>query len=67
MRPVLVAHREYALSGPTLVNVMPSSVSIVSLGSLVTGLAYDDLDANISMLRNKLFASLLYRSGGIEA
>lgn len=67
VRPVLVAHREYALSGPTLVNVMPSSVSIVSLGSLVTGLAYDDLDANISMLRNKLFASLLYRSGGIEA
>lgn len=27
-----VAHREYALSGPTLVSVMPSAVEIVSLG-----------------------------------
>lgn len=32
-----VAHREYALSGPTLVSVMPSAVEIVSLGGVADG------------------------------
>ena len=32
-----VAHREYALSGPTLVSVMPSAVEIVSLGGAADG------------------------------
>lgn len=32
-----IAHREYALSGPTLVSVMPSAVEIVSLGGVADG------------------------------
>lgn len=62
-----VAHREYALSGPTLVSVMPSSVEITSLGGLVPGITPEDLEANISMPRNKLLAALMYRLGVIEA
>lgn len=62
-----VAHREYALSGPTLVSVMPSSVEITSLGGLVPGIAPEDLEANISMPRNKLLAALMYRLRIIEA
>ena len=62
-----VVHREYALSGPTLVNVMPSSVEITSLGGLVAGITREDLAANISMPRNKLLAALMYRLGIIEA
>lgn len=62
-----VAHREYALSGPTLVSVMPSSVEITSLGGLVPGITQEDLGANISMPRNKLLAALMYRLGIIEA
>ncbi len=62
-----IAHREYALSGPTLVNVMPSLVEITSLGGLVPGITKEDLEANISMPRNKLLAALMYRLGIIEA
>ncbi len=62
-----VAHREYALSGPTLVSVMPSHIEIVTLGGLVPGITFADLTANISVPRNKLLASVLYRLGIIEA
>ena len=62
-----VAHREYALSGPTLVSVMPSFVEITSLGGLVFGITPEDLGANISIPRNKLLAALMYRLGIIEA
>lgn len=62
-----IAHREYALSGPTLVSVMPSSAEITSLGGLVPGITREDLGANISMPRNKLLAALMYRLGIIEA
>lgn len=62
-----VVHREYALSGPTLVSVMPSLVEITSLGGLVPGIEREDLGANISLPRNKLLAALMYRLGIIEA
>lgn len=62
-----VAHREYALSGPTLVSVMPSRIDIVTLGGLVPGITFADLAANISVPRNSLLASVLYRLGIIEA
>lgn len=62
-----VAHREYALSGPTLVSVMPSAVEIVSLGGLPTGIEYEDLSARISMPRNRALANVLFRLELIEA
>ena len=62
-----VAHREYALSGPTLVSVMPSAVEIVSLGGLPMGIEYEDLSARISMPRNRALANVLFRLELIEA
>lgn len=62
-----VAHRDFALSGPTLVSVMPSSVEIVSLGGLPRGIERPDLEAHISMPRNRLLASILFRLEVIEA
>lgn len=62
-----VAHREYALYGPTLVSAMPSSVEIVSLGGLPTGIEYENLAARISMPRNRALANVLFRLELIEA
>lgn len=62
-----VAHREYSLSGPTLVSVMPSSVEIVSLGGLPLGIEYEDLSAHISVPRNRMLANVLFRLELIEA
>lgn len=62
-----IAHREYALSGPTLVSVMPSKIEIVSLGGLPLGLEYPDLSAHISMPRNRMLANVLFRLEIIEA
>lgn len=62
-----VAHREYSLSGPTLVSIMPSHIEVTSLGGLPRGIVFEDLQANISMPRNKRFTSLLYRLEIIEA
>ncbi|MEG0375656.1 MAG: putative DNA binding domain-containing protein, partial [Raoultibacter sp.] len=62
-----IAHREFALSGPTLASVMPSKIEITSLGGLPLGLEYPDLYAHISMPRNRLFANVLFRLEIIEA
>lgn len=62
-----VAHREYALSGPTLVSVLPSCVEITSLGGLPAGLEYADLSSHISMPRNKDLANVFFRLELIEA
>lgn len=62
-----VAHREYALSGPTLVSVMPDGVEIVSPGGLPLGLEEQDLSAHVSVPRNKALANVLFRLEIIEA
>ena len=58
-----VVHREYALSGPTLVFVMPSAVEIISLG----GFECEGLSARISMPRNRVLANARFLLGLIEA
>lgn len=62
-----VAHREYALSGPTLVSAMPGGVEIVSPGGLPLGIEEADLGAHISIPRNKMLANALFRLEVIEA
>lgn len=62
-----VAHREYALSGPTLISVMPGGVEIVSPGGLPLGIDEADLGAHISIPRNKMLANVLFRLELIEA
>ena len=62
-----IAHREYALSGPTLVSIVPRGVEIVSPGGLPLGIEEADLDAHISIPRNKMLANILFRLELIEA
>lgn len=62
-----VAHREYSLSGPTLVSCMPRGVEIVSPGGLPLGIEEADLGAHISIPRNKMLANVLFRLELIEA
>lgn len=62
-----IAHREYALSGPTLVSIVPRGVEIVSPGGLPLGIEEADLDAHISIPRNKMLANVLFRLELIEA
>lgn len=47
-----VLHRDYAFPGPTLVNIFPSRVEIVSLGGLMDGIEINDLLNGISQPRN---------------
>lgn len=62
-----IAHREYSLSGPTLISAMPSGVEIVSPGGLPLGIEEADLGAHISIPRNKMLANVLFRLEIIEA
>lgn len=62
-----VAHRDYALSGPTLVSVTPSAAEVVSLGGLPLGIEPEDLGAHISVPRNRGLANVLFRLQLIEA
>lgn len=61
-----VARRKYALSGPTLVSVMPGGVEIMSPGGLPFGIEEADLEAHISIPRNKMLANVLFRLELIE-
>lgn len=61
-----VAHREYALSGPTLVSVIPGGVEIMSPGGLPFGIEEADLEAHISIPRNRMLANVLFRLELIE-
>lgn len=62
-----VAHREYAISAPTLISIMPTGTQIVTIGGLPSGINKTDLDSNISVPRNNHLVSLLYRLSMIEA
>lgn len=62
-----VAHRDYALSGPTLVSVTPSALEVVSLGGLPLGIEPEDLEAHVSVPRNRALANVLFRLELIEA
>lgn len=62
-----VAHRDYSLSGPTLVSVTPSAAEVVSLGGLPLGIEPEDLGAHVSVPRNRALANVLFRLELIEA
>lgn len=60
-------HRDFSFSGPTLVSVMPSGISVLSLGGLPEGLLYEDLETGVSQPRNARLANVFYRLRYIEA
>jgi ATP-dependent DNA helicase RecG len=60
-------HREYALSGSTLISLFDDRLEIVSLGGLVRGLEVDDILVGTSLARNKKLSNVFYRLKLIEA
>ena len=62
-----IVHREYALSGSTLINIFDDRIEFISLGGLPKGIGYDDIMLGISMPRNIKLANIFYRLRLIEA
>lgn len=62
-----IVHRDYSLSGPSLISIFDNRIEFVSLGGLVRGLAEDDLMLGVSVPRNKRLAEVFYRLELIEA
>lgn len=62
-----IVHREYALSGSTLINIFDDRIEFISLGGLPKGIEYDDIMLGVSLPRNKKLADVFYRLRLIEA
>lgn len=62
-----VIHREYALSGSTLISIFADRIEIVSLGGLIKGITVEDIQYGISMTRNEKIAHVFYRLKLVEA
>lgn len=62
-----IIHREYALSGSTLINIFDDRLEFISLGGLPKGIEYDDMMLGVSLPRNKKLAEVFYRLRLIEA
>ena len=60
-------HRDYGISGPTLISIFDDRIEIVSIGGLVRGISYEDIMLGISVLRNEGLANVFYRLRLIEA
>lgn len=62
-----IVHREYSLSGSTLIHIFDDRIEFISLGGLPKGIEYDDMMLGVSMPRNKKLANIFYRLRLIEA
>lgn len=62
-----VVHREYAISGPTLISIFDDRIEFVTVGGLVRGISFDDIMLGVSVLRNQHLANVFYRLRLIEA
>lgn len=60
-------HRDYSLSGSTLISIFDDRIEFVSLGGLAQGLEEDDIYMGISQTRNPKLANIFYRLDFIEA
>lgn len=62
-----LVHRDYAVSGPTLISIFDDRIEFVTIGGLVKGISYDDIMLGVSILRNQYLANVFYRLHLIEA
>lgn len=62
-----IIHREYSLSGSTLVSIFEDRIEFVTLGGLVSGITLNDIMFGISQTRNEKLAAILYRLKLVEA
>ena len=62
-----IVHREYAMSGSTLISIFDDRIEIITIGGLVRGISFDDIMLGVSVLRNEHLANVFYRLKLIEA
>lgn len=56
-----IVHRDYSLSGSTLISLFDDRLEFVSLGGLVQGIAISDIPLGVSLSRNERLANVFYR------
>lgn len=62
-----IVHRDYAISGATLISIFDDRIEIITIGGLVRGISFDDIMLGVSVLRNQHLANVFYRLKLIEA
>jgi ATP-dependent DNA helicase RecG len=62
-----LVHREYAMSGSTLISIFEDRLELVSLGGLVSGITLNDMMLGVSVSRNEKLAGVFYRMKLTEA
>lgn len=62
-----IVHRDYSVSGATLISIFDDRIEIVTIGGLVRGISFDDIMLGVSVLRNQHLANVFYRLRLIEA
>lgn len=62
-----IVHRDYAISGSTLISIFDDRIEIATIGGLTHGISFDDIMLGISVLRNQRLANVFYRLRLIEA
>jgi len=62
-----IVHRDYSISGSTLISIFDDRIEMVTIGGLVRGISFDDIMLGVSVLRNPRLANVFYRLKLIEA
>lgn len=62
-----VVHRDYSMSGSTIINIYSDRIEFISLGGLTYGLTIEAAMAGASQTRNPKLATLFFRMELIEA
>ena len=62
-----LCHRDYAFSGPNIINIYDDRMEFISLGGLLPGLSLEAIFLGISQSRNPHLANVLYRMKLIES
>jgi ATP-dependent DNA helicase RecG len=62
-----IVHRDYSISGSTLISIFDDRIEMITIGGLVRGITYDDMMLGVSLLRNPHLANVFYRLRLIEA
>ena len=62
-----IVHKDYSVSGSTLISIFDDRIEFVTIGGLVRGISYDDIMLGASALRNQHLANVFYRLQLIEA
>lgn len=62
-----IVHRDYSVSGSTLISIFDDRLEFVTIGGLIRGISYDDIMLGVSALRNPHLANVFYRLHLIEA